>query len=224
MISRSTMARSTIPLRNANKSTVFNQAIKWDMLITNPVVGVRIPKSNIVKIRFLRVEEIKKLFKVIMDEGNYEFLRLVKAYLHSGVRRIELLKPLFTWDNVYFDDRKVLIQGLKGNDRRYIPMNSILFEVLDEIRNEGLEYPFEYHPDFVSHKIKYYYRKAGIKDATLHSLRKTFGSLLLQNKKADLITISKLLGHSSVKTTEKFYVDLLDDNYRESVKGLEDII
>lgn len=102
--------------------------------------------------------------------------------------------------------------------------SSIPLEVLDEIRNEGLEYPFEYHPDFVSHKIKYYYRKAGIKDATLHSLRKTFGSLLLQNKKADLITISKLLGHSSVKTTEKFYVDLLDDNYRESVKGLEDII
>lgn len=204
--------------------TVFNQGIKWSMLVTNPVAGVRIPKNNIVKIRFLHVYEIKRLFKVITDDGNYEFLRLVKAYLHSGARRIELLKPLFTWDDVNFDDRKVLIQGLKGNDRRYIPMNSILFEVLNEIRKEGLKYPFEYHPDFVSHKIKFYYRKAGIKDATLHSLRKTFGSLLLQNKKADLITISKLLGHSSVKTTEKYYVDLLDENYRESVIGLEDVI
>ncbi len=88
----------------------------------------------------------------------------------------------------------------------------------------GQKYPFDFSPDFVSHKIKRYYDKSGIKGANLHSLRKTFGSLLLQNGSADLYTVSKLLGHSSVRTTEKYYVDLLDDNYRLSVKGLDDII
>tara|TARA_B110000014_G_scaffold250350_1_gene226496 strand:+ start:2040 stop:2270 length:231 start_codon:yes stop_codon:yes gene_type:complete len=66
--------------------------------------------------------------------------------------------------------------------------------------------------------------RADIVGANLHSLRKTFGSLLLQNKKADIFTVSRLLGHTSVKTTEKYYVDLLQDNLRDSVNGLDGII
>lgn len=69
-----------------------------------------------------------------------------------------------------------------------------------------------------------YYGRADIVGANLHSLRKTFGSLLLQNKKADIFTVSRLLGHTSVKTTEKYYVDLLQDNLRDSVNGLDGII
>ena len=82
---------------------------------------------------------------------------------------------------------------------------------------------FEYKPDYVTHKLKEYYVKAGIVNANAHSLRKTFGSVLLQNNLADLYTVSKLLGHSSVKTTERYYVDLLDENYRKPVQQLSNI-
>ena len=41
---------------------------------------------------------------------------------------------------------------------------------------------------------------------------------------ADLYIVSKLLGHSSIKTTERHYVDLLDENYRKSVRGLDVLI
>ena len=41
---------------------------------------------------------------------------------------------------------------------------------------------------------------------------------------ADIYTVSKLLGHASVKTTEKYYVDLVDDNYKSSLNGLDKII
>ena len=194
------------------------------MLTHNPVNGVRLPKSDIIKIRFLRKEEIGRLIKVIRDDDNTEFLDLVLSYLHTGARRIELLKPLFTWDSVNFNDKKIIIQGLKGTNKRYIPMNKILKSILAVRKEKGLEYPFEFSPDFVSHKIVKYYKSAEIKGANLHSLRKTFGSLLLQNKKADLLTVSKLLGHASISTTEKYYVDLLDENYRDSVEGLEEIL
>ena len=46
--------------------------------------------------------------------------------------------------------------------------------------------PFEYKPDYVTHKLKEYYVKAGIVNANVHSLRKTFGSVLLQNNLAYL--------------------------------------
>jgi hypothetical protein len=31
-------------------------------------------------------------------------------------------------------------------------------------------------------------------------------------------------GHVSVKTTEKYYVDLVDDNYKSALDGLDKII
>ena len=49
-------------------------------------------------------------------------------------------------------------------------------------------------------------------------------SLLLQDNLADLYTVSRLKGHSTIRTTERYYVDLLDENYRVSVSGLDSII
>lgn len=218
------LSPATVSIEIRVLKTVFNKAIGWIMLTHNPVNGVRLPKSDIIKIRFLRKEEINRLIKVIKEDENTSFLNLVVAYLNTGARRIELLKPLFTWDNVNFDDKKILLQGLKGANRRYIPMNKTLQSILIKRKKKENKYPFEFSPDFVSHKIVVYYKVAEIKGANLHSLRKTFGSLMIQNDKADLLTVSKLLGHSSIRTTEKYYVDLLDENYRDSVDGLEEIL
>ncbi len=33
--------------------------------------------------------------------------------------------------------------------------------------------------------------------------------------------VSKLLGHENVRTTQKYYVDFLNDDYREPVEGLD---
>jgi len=168
-------------------------------------------------------DEINDLLEVIEKDGNLRFKNLVIAYLNTGARRTELLPPLFTWNNVNLQDRKILFQG-KRDRKRYVPINNTLLSILLENQERGERYPFDFKPDYVSHKIKYYYKLADIEGANLHSLRKTFGSLLLQNGAADLFTVSKLLGHSSVNTTEKYYVDLLDENFYNSVRKLTEII
>ena len=203
---------------------VFYKAIEWGLLKKNPVKGIKLPKIEEVTVRFLRIEEVEKLLTIIKDDGNIVFLRLVTAYLHTGARRNELLPPLFTWDNVNFKERNILIHGIKRQTRRYIPMNNTLHKIFKEIREENPDTPFNFRPDFITHKIAKYYKTAKIKGANTHSLRKTFGSLLIQNKKADIYTVSKLLGHLSVRTTEKYYVDLIDDNYKAAVDGLDDLI
>lgn len=103
-------------------------------------------------------------------------------------------------------------------------MTNALVRIFTDLKSQGNEYPFMFKPDYVSHKIAKYYKIAGIQGANLHSLRKTFGSLLLQNKKADLYTVSRLLGHSSIRTTEKYYVDLIDENYRTPVMALDQLV
>jgi len=214
---------ATVSIEMRVLKTTFNQAIKWELLEKNPIKGVKLPKQDIIKVRFLTMNEIHNLTDTIKQDGNLDFLDLVNAYLNTGARRVELLPPHFTWKNVDFVGKKILLHG-KGDRKRYIPMNKTLLEILQRRLEAGCEVPFEFNRDFVSHKIAKYYGRADIVGANLHSLRKTFGSLLLQNKKADIFTVSRLLGHTSVKTTEKYYVDLLQDNLRDSVNGLDGII
>jgi integrase len=214
---------ATVSIEMRVLKTTFNQAIKWELLEKNPVKGVKIPKQDIIKVRFLTKDEIQRLIDIIKQDGNYDFLDLLNAYLNTGARRIELLPPHFTWDNVDLKGKKILLHG-KGNRKRYIPMNKTLLDILQRRHKLGCDQPFNFNRDFVSHKIAKYYRQVGIESANLHSLRKTFGSLLIQNGLADLFTVSRLLGHTSVKTTEKYYVDLLQDNLRDSVNGLDGII
>ena len=193
------------------------------MMGNNPVVGVKHPQMDIIKVRYLTKAEIKRLLEAIHRAKDWEFGGLVQAYLNTGARRNELLSPLFTWENVDFHNRQILVQG-KGKRKRYIPMNTRLYGILETLQKDGYKHPFEYKPDYVTRRVQKYYREAGIKGANLHSLRKTFGSLLLQYGNVDLYTVSKLLGHSSVTTTEKYYVDLLDENYRSSVGAMDEIL
>ncbi|MBC8374471.1 MAG: tyrosine-type recombinase/integrase [FCB group bacterium] len=60
-----------------------------------------------------------------------------------------------------------------------------------------------------------------VHDANLHTLRKTAGARLIQ-KGVDIYRVSKFLGHSSVKVTERHYVDLLEVDYQDMSALLED--
>ncbi|WP_296206147.1 site-specific integrase [uncultured Hyphomicrobium sp.] len=58
-------------------------------------------------------------------------------------------------------------------------------------------------------------KEAGIEDFTEHDLRRTCGCRLLQKHKRSMIEVSKWLGHSSVRVTERHYAfleaEMLDD-------------
>ena len=215
---------ATVSIELRVLKTMFNRAIDWGLISANPVKGVKLPKHDNISVRFLTKNEVEKLISTIKADENIQFLRIVKAYLHTGARRNELLPPLFTWDNVDFDERKVMINGQKGQSKRFLPMNQTLFELFTEIKDNDPKTPFNFNPDYITKKIAKYYKSAKIKGANTHSLRKTFGSLLIQNNVADIYTVSKLLGHASVKTTEKYYVDLVDDNYKSALDELDKII
>ena len=53
----------------------------------------------------------------------------------------------------------------------------------------------------------------------LAALRATFASMLIE-KGVDIYTVSRLLGHSSVKVTEKHYVALDAKHVRSAVEVL----
>jgi len=211
---------TTVSIELKVLKTLFNYGLQNSMMMKNPAFGVIVLNQKVNKIRFLTDTEVNRLLKVIKDDKNINFYYLIEAYLRTGARRNELLPPSLTWDSVDFQDKKVFFRGLKRTDDRWIPFHKKLNDIFVTIKKTDSEYPFNYNPDFPTKKVQYYYKIAGIKGATLHSLRKTFGSRLLQ-KGESIFMVSKLLGHKSVKTTEQYYADYLNEDYRSATKKLE---
>ena len=75
-------------------------------------------------------------------------------------------------------------------------------------RQASLTGLWSYSKDYVSHRFKQEVRKVGITDARFHDLRRTFGLNLIKQGMS-IYKVSKLLGHSSVRTTEQHYAPLL---------------
>ncbi len=210
---------ATIRIEIKTLKMFFNTLIAHGYLETNPTKGLKGPSVETKAIRFLTESEIFDLLNVI---DSPDFKDLILAYLNTGARKEELLPARFSWDNINFDNRTISIMG-KRDKTRVIPMNKTLFEILQRRKNdENREMPFDFSYQNIYPKIQIYYDRVNIKGADVHTLRRTFGSLLVQ-KGVSIFTVSKLLGHSSVIITENHYAALLESNLSEGVKKLENL-
>jgi len=159
---------------------------------------------------------------LILANADNEFKIYLQFLLHTGCRRNEALGV--TWKDIDLDRNQLLIRGEVGKmgKRRSIPINNVLAEVLSNMmgRREGNLFP-EYGSNQVSMKFRRLAKKIDLpKGFSLHSLRSTFGSTLI-NMGVDIYTVSKFLGHSSVKVTEKHYLALDPEHAKSAINKLD---
>jgi len=138
--------------------------------------------------------ELDLLFNQITDKDFNAFIRL--AY-YTGARSGEIRS--LSRENVL--DESLVVNGKTG--RRIVKLNTQAQKIMQH--QDPL---WSYSKDFVSHKFKQEVRKLDIKDARFHDLRRTFGLNLIKQGMS-IYKVSKLLGHSSVRTSEQHYAPLL---------------
>lgn len=68
-----------------------------------------------------------------------------------------------------------------------------------------------------------YHKRIGVEQKGVHVYRSTFGTTLCK-KGIPIQTASKLLGHSSINVTAKYYVNIDDEQKREAVEKMDEII
>jgi len=188
---------------------MFNWALKMRIISVSPFLGVSLVKTESKPVRFFSPHELKAIYAEINKVQDLDASDLLTFYLQTGARRTEILPPKFTWANTDLERKTIMLQG-KKEKYHTLPLSPMLFNILK--RRKSDEYPFNFKPHQVDKIIRKYYRRAGINNASIHTLRKTCGSLLIQNG-VDIYRVSKWLGHSSVAVTEKHYVDLLQSEY-----------
>jgi len=146
------------------------------------------------RVRTYNDDELKLMFNEITDGSFNAFVRF--AY-YTGARSGEIRRLLR--ENVLYES--LVVKGKTG--RRIIKLNSQAQKIIQH--QDPL---WSYSKDYVSHSFKKEVRRLGIKDARFHDLRRTFGLNLIKQGMS-IYKVSKLLGHSSVRTTEQHYAPLL---------------
>ena len=165
--------------------------------------------------RFLSSEEVKAL---LAEAESNEIYPLILAAVYTGMRLEELERLL--WEDVDFAQNTITVTKSKSGSFRKIPIHK-------ELKSELLKNRKKTGPCLTDKRRSFIYRRfadilEGLKDTqrfTLHDLRHTFASMMIKSG-VDIYTLSKLLGHSSVQTTE-IYAHLYDDHQQEAMAKLK---
>lgn len=205
--------------------SMFNLAIKWGYAKDNPVTGITMLKEDDhKKPRFLSKEEIK----LLLNNCGKDLYPIYFTFIYSGMRKSELEN--LEWNDLDFNRRKIKIRVKESwrpkTTEREIPINDSLFELLTNHRKKQKRgsYVFQYKGEkipenFLRKKLIQITKRIGLEDITkIHTLRHTFASHLIM-RGVDLPTVSKLLGHSDIKTT-MIYAHLADKHVEQAVEKL----
>ena len=219
---------STISVEVLVLSSVYGHMRKaYGLQFENPVKDFPYVSSES-RVRYLEEEEARRLIDcaVGFDSCVVDFIELA---LYTGCRKGELLQLRFF--NVDWRRRILTIEGqtTKSGRTRYLPLSQGALAVLKRRRH----FRDVYCPDspWVFCKrggercrtFRAIFRKvlklAGIEDFRIHDLRHTFASWLV-SEGVELAKIRDLLGHSSIKMTER-YAHLAPNRLHEAVGKLD---
>ncbi|GAP69932.1 site-specific recombinase XerD [Bacteroidales bacterium 6E] len=205
---------------NAFKSCL-NIAVANNIINKNPCNEVASPKNINAQREYLTIDEVRLLVKT---DCQREVLK--KAFLFScltGLRYSDINN--LKWSEVVKTNNghQLIFTQQKTKELLYLDISEQARVLLGETGKphekvfKGLYYSGEQNL-----RLQNWMIQAGInKKITFHSGRHTFAVLQLDSG-SDIYTVSKLLGHANLKTTE-IYSKILDKKKREAANRLPDI-
>ena len=151
--------------------------------------------------RVFTKDELDLLFENITP---YPFNQFVQFAYYSGARSGEIRR--ISRATVF--SNYMIVDGKSG--RRIVRLASQARKILDQ--NPQWDYTANYIQLTWRRNIK----RLGLEDARMHDLRRTFGYNLIKQGRP-IYEVSKLLGHSSVTTTERHYAPLMATEIEEFI-------
>lgn len=195
----------------------FKKCRQWNFLNNDPSIELKNLKEEEVLKRVWKDEEIQKVLEVLQDwvKKPFYFLAL------TGLRCNEVTK--LCWNDVDLLERKMIIRSSKGSGQqklRTLPLSQEMLEVLkwQQTNSAGLRsttspvFPYSdggfINAPVLSREVSRKCHKLGLKGLTLHGLRHTFITRLAEAN-TNLEVIRQLVGHTNLKTTQRYlHLDL----------------
>lgn len=207
-------------------SILMNKAVRLELIPMNPfhkLSQAEKPQRRTKKRDFLTMEELQRLAKAECDDW-----RVKKAFMFccfTGLRYIDVSRLKWKHIQKLSDGTYQLgIEQKKTEDTVYIPLSANALKWLPDRGDDGREnYVFQFRDRSIIYKyLQDWGKRAGIgKHLIFHMSRHTCATLLLTYG-ADLYTVSKILGHQSIKSTQ-IYAKVIDSVKKKAVDNIPDV-
>ncbi|MBC6385566.1 site-specific integrase [Proteus mirabilis] len=224
--SQSKLAKNTASSYFNKVRAALNEAFREGIIRDNPVQRVKSVKAENTQRTYLTLDEVRAMTKA---ECRYDVLK--RAFLFScttGLRWSDIQK--LTWKEIEeFQDGhyRIIFKQAKllnaGNSLVYLDLPDSAVKLMGE-RQDKAERVFKglKYSSYTNVALLHWAMLAGVqKHVTFHVGRHTFAVAQL-NRGVDIYSLSRLLGHSELRTTE-IYADILESRRVTAMRGFPDI-
>lgn len=208
---------------------VINHAIEHGVMAVNPCNGVSITvDEQVLRKDILSLQEIERLVETHYPNERENVRNAFIFCLYTGLRFCDV--KTLTYGNVDFPNKMLRLQQNKteGHSKRsgvVMKLKDNVLKMIGTPKTDSPESELVFNlPTYESctKSLRRWVKRAGInKRITWHSARHSFAVNLLNNK-ANIKTVSSLLGHSGLRHTEK-YTRAVDELKNEAIDSLPDL-
>ncbi|WP_067146234.1 tyrosine-type recombinase/integrase [Pseudotamlana agarivorans] len=197
---------------------VLKQGYKQNIITSDLSLHAEYIKEEETHREYLTEDELSVLWNTDVKIEKVKHMAVFSAL--TGLRFVDIQN--LTWENLYSDKHQgeyVKLQEKKTGNIHNHPISKTAYNILKKQDTES---------GFIFGDIKYYQivrplndwiKKSGIiKKISFHNFRHSYATLQLANG-TDIYTVSKLLGHKNVSTTQ-IYTKVMDRNKIEAANRI----
>lgn len=174
-----------------------------------------------IRVKTIKPEQFERLLAGLPSQ---EWRLLAQLAWYTGLRRIELFQMRWNeggdaeacWIDLENERFVIPAEACKADSDSWLPIHDELMPILlaiPEQQRKGKVLNLSVSAKEFSRNFAKHARRAGF-DITLHDLRRSFGSRYAKVVPAQVL--QRLMRHSSIATTLRYYVDL-DDGLKEAI-------
>jgi site-specific recombinase XerD len=191
---------------------VFNYAVKKRYIRENPSVGLDFSPVDRKIPRILTPKEFEKLLGAIKEikDQNYSLRwhTIISILWSTGMRPSEMLK--LTLDDIDLRGATIKVHSGKTHQERIVSIFfkdaiPVLAEYIEKMSTDQKKL-FKCDSSKLGKQFRKIRKQAGLLDVVMYDLRRTLGSWMAANGFSPA-QIAAQLGHSSYKTSERYYVN-----------------
>jgi integrase len=178
---------------------LFNLAVEWEIIPTNPAQGVKPPKMPAGRLRYLQPTELKALLEAC-PEG---LRQIVALAVSTGMRRGEVVGLRYL--DVDMANWRIMLPQTKNGDLRIIYLNDMAMMVFDSLPQGGAG--DRVFPNWTAEQVTMAFsrlcKSLKIENFRFHDLRHTAASWMRMGG-ADTHTVGLILGHKDPKSAARY--------------------
>jgi len=209
----------------------FRWCVDHGYMHENPTDTLTVPKREKLLPKRLKKDDAFYLLDTVFnypytcDFERHRNHALFSMFIYAGLRKNEALH--LHMQDVDIENLSIFIRRGKGNKDRVVPMSITLAHSLSRYLKERAKMHRTCPEFFTSSNRNMGFTEHGLKHLTkrlkeaskiqfsIHKLRHTFASLMIEGG-CDIFSLSKMMGHSDIKTTT-IYLSASAEHLREQV-------